>query len=158
MEIENNNSANKMAKEITAPYLLSLPTKIFCLIPSNWRHVFVLSLPKQIPDQDNLYKVVKQALQMQFANSKVYIMSVSLVPESPKSNQNSFSYQVIFLQIPKELINKLEIADMCNVNFYVGNFNTSEAKILNIAPTLDMINTKDEYGNYIPFCHGVHLS
>ena len=158
MEIENTYNTNNITKEITAPYLLSLPAKTYCLVPSHWREVFVLNLPKKIPDQDNLYKVVKQAVQMQLPNSKVYIMSISLVSESPKSNQVNFSYQVIFLQIPKELINKLESAHMCNINFYVGTFTSQEAKILDRAPTLEMISTKDEYENCLPFCIGAHLS
>lgn len=158
MHIENSYNTNNITKEVTAPYLLSLPPKTYCLVPSDWRQVLVLNLPKKIPDQDNLYKVVKQALQMQVPNSKVYIMSVSLVCESPKSNQVNFSYQIIFLQVPKELINKLENADMCNINFYVGTFTSPEAKILNHAPTLDMISTKDEYENYLPFCISAHLS
>ena len=157
MEVENSYD-NNTTKTVTAPYLLSLPTKTYCLIPSSWRRVFIMALPKKIPDQDNLYKVVREALQMQFPNSKAFIMAINSVPESPKSNKMDFSYQIIFLQIPKELINKLEMAHLCNINFYVGHFTSQEAKILDSAPTLDMISTKDEYDNSLPFCIGVHLS
>ena len=142
--------------------------QIICLLPQTCRKITSVTLPKKIDNNDVLYKTFSEAIQMQYNTSKTYIMSIrgrfenlyklELGISEVEDNSKEYIYDIVFIIVPKELIYKLEREGVHCVKYYVGKSeNSREVKILNEAPTLDMISTKDSNIS-VPFSFRVNIS
>ena len=104
---------------------------VYCLVPRLCRESFAITVPNST-NKETISKTVIDTLERQIPNCCIYILSFDIINETAET----ISYNVIFLQILKELINKLFLAEIKIVNFYVGySENAKEYPLLNSPPS-----------------------
>lgn len=131
---------------------------LICLLPKPCREVLNVSLKKKIENRDMLYKVFSDSIQSQYSTSKTYILSIISITDEKWVHEN-YIYNIVFIAVPKDLIYKLENENIHTIKYYIGKSNNStEFKILNEAPHLNMLSTGDSDGNYLPFSWLVNIS
>jgi len=122
--------------------------KIICLLPKQCRHTIQLTIPKKIENQDKLYEMFTLALEKNYMNSKIYVVSVILDP-----NSNEYAYNIIYFIVPKELVHQFENTGAFQVSYYIGHSdNITEYKITDTPPTIDMICCTVD-GQHLPFSY-----
>ena len=162
-EDEYKNVVNKIYREIYNRF-----NQVVCLLPETSRLSMTITVSKKITDQNILYKSITESLQEQFINSKVYVLSIrsnqdklyrlEMGISDINLNTKPYIYDIIYLVIPNKLISNFEKENVHCVKYYVGkSINNNEYKILNKAPTLDMISS---YMNSkpVPFSYTANLT
>ena len=139
-----------------------------CLLPEQSRQSTFVTIPTSITDQDALYSIFTQSIQLQYPNHKIYIMSIRCTQdelykleygEEDSMHESKNHYNIIYLIIPKKLISQLESNGICRVGFYVSNStDANEYKILDNPPLINMISTEDKKGKKLPFSLVANLS
>ena len=136
---------------------------IICLLPYMCRQELIITIPKEIKDQDALNQMFTESIQGQYPNHKIYMMSIRCTKDILYKLENNITidnstkpkeikYHIIYLIIPKELLSNLETNNISSIAFYVGKSeNQNEYKIIDKAPTLDMISTENNNGKKLPF-------
>ena len=146
----------------------SLFKDVVCLVPKDCRRCITITVPKKIENQEILYNSFTDSLQLQYSNFKVYVMSIRFNHDElyqlemgiskDDVNDKQYSYDIVYLIIPKELIYRFESEHINCIKYYVGTSkNNSEFKILNKAPTQDMISAY-ENDKPLPFSWRVNMS
>ena len=146
----------------------SLYKAVVCLVPQNSRRSVRITIPKKIENQEILYNSFTDSLQSQYSNCKVYIMSIrcnhdelyqlEMGISKDDVNDKQYSYDIVYLIIPKELIYRFESENINCIKYYIGTSkNNTEFKILNKAPTLDMISAYENH-KPLPFSWRVNMS
>jgi len=141
-----------------------------CLLPYMCRQEIMVTIPKEIKDQDALNKMFTESIQLQYPNYKIYITAIrctedilykleNKITTENVINQKEYNYHIIYLIVPKELLAKLKSKNISTIAFYIGrSSNPTEYKIIDKAPTLDMISTKNQNGKHLPFAFCVNIS
>lgn len=120
--------------------------KIICLLPKPCRQIIQLTIPKKIDNQDKLYGMFTEALEKNYWNSKIYVVSVILDP-----NANSYAYNIVYFIVPKELVHQFDNTGAYQVSYYIGHSeNVTEYKISDTPPTFDKVCCTIE-GQHLPF-------
>lgn len=147
--LQNTNMLGSLYHQV-----YSLFKDVVCLVPEYCRRTITITIPKKIENQEILYNSFTDSLQSQYSNFKVYVMSIrcnhdelyqlEMGISGDDINDKQYAYDIVYLIIPKELIYKFENENIHCIKYYVGTSkNNSEFKILNKAPTLDMISASE---------------
>ena len=164
--ISNNNENRIEQNSPSYEEIYNTRRYLVCLLPKTCREVLKVSLKKKIENQDMLFNIFSESIQCQYSTSKIYILSIRCITDETyllenKCTQvnNNYIYHIIFISVPKDLIYKLENENIHCIKYYIGKSNNStEFKILNEAPHLNMLSTGDSDGNYLPFSWLVNMS
>ena len=120
---------------------------IYCLIPRTCRESFAITLPSKINKED-LSNNVKKTLEKSMVNSSIFILSIDKINETDKTT----SYNIVFIKIFKELINKLFLAGIKMVHFYVGySENQNEYPLISDPPEEDKIAKCNKENISLPY-------
>lgn len=161
--LQNTNMLGSLYHQV-----YSLFKDVVCLVPEYCRRTITITIPKKIENQEILYNSFTDSLQSQYSNFKVYVMSIrcnhdelyqlEMGISKDDVNDKQYSYDIVYLIIPKELIYRFESEHINCIKYYVGTSkNNSEFKILNKAPTQDMISAY-ENDKPLPFSWRVNMS
>lgn len=156
----------------------------YILLPRKCRNSLVLSIPKKIDNQTQLYNIFQKTLEEAHNDFKIYVIGVNYTDDELYKLQNSninnittntnniindntdnrennkkYIYDIVYFMVPKQLIIQLENMGACCLKFYIGySEDTSEYKILTGAPTLDMVSMHDYGGLYRPYSYITNIS
>ena len=120
---------------------------VYCLIPRACRESFAITLSSKISKED-LSNNVKKILEKSMVNSSIFILSIDKINETDITS----SYNIVFLKIFKELINKLFLAGIKMVNFYVGySENQNEYPLISGPPEEDKIAKCNKENISLPY-------
>jgi hypothetical protein len=124
------------------------------LLPRNSRNTMEVSFPNKmlVPD---ITEVIKSALQDTYKTSNILILKAEYLKHyfNEETLSNSYTYAIIYLNIPKEVFKLLRQNNISRCKFYVGlsEENTCEMPVLNNRPYItDMAITSRE-GNAYPY-------
>ena len=123
----------------------------FCsvLLPRKNRKAIGLSIPDEV-DIDLSIRSINTSLQSVYKNSLISILESKFIGNNSKESLNN--YEVIFLVIPNEFINKLKTFGYKSFQAFVGfDENQEEYKILNNEPDDHEIAFKNLEGILSPF-------
>lgn len=166
-ENTNNMEIEPTPKNSSHTNLFNLRKQLICLLPNACRNELTISLPREINDQEVLFKTFTTSLETQYKTMKIYILSIRRHSDKlyqlemnivSKNTDKQYYYDIVYIIIPKELIAKFENESINHIKFYIGKSkNTKEFVILDQAPTLDMISTKNSEGINRPFACEINL-
>ena len=128
------------------------------LISRNYRTKVEISCTVKL-SQDLIY----EALQKTDNGNLIIILKIDVREDFSKQtniaqdvNTVEYTYTVVFLRIPYELLNTIKSHGYNNAVFYVGTSeDTQQVQVLNGPPTMDMIQTTDRDGNLTKFVSGM---
>ena len=143
----NNSTSAEFAQS------LNNNTEVICLLPRNCRKELVISVPIDV-SLTRFSSIIETTLQEQLPASNIYIIKIDLDKEdtSTSTSTSTFIYEIIFMQVPKELIEKLRSGGVQTLHLYIGfSEEEKEYPILNHIPELEHIATKNRDGDRVPY-------
>lgn len=115
---------------------------VHCLLPRSCRESFIITLPNT-QTKVQIQSAIITLLNNNMPNNSNFILNM----EELTTINGEITYSIIFLTLPKDLINNLFLAGIKSANFYVGySENKEEFPLLNEPPPdekLAMINNEN---------------
>lgn len=128
---------------------------VYCLLPRQCREIFTISFPKNKISTNQIESAIIKTLETSMPRSTIFILSMNKL-----SSQNDIvAYSIIFITVSKELINKLFLAGIKTVNFYIGySENKNEYPLFREPPSNDKIAMINKEGIKLPYKASIHLN
>jgi hypothetical protein len=124
------------------------------LLPRNSRIYMGVELPENLPAPD-VMKLMETALQKTFETSISAILKVEYMEEkyNEETCKTSYIYGIIYLNIPKEVFEKLRMHGISRCKCYVGldEENTKDLLVLNNRPFNTDLSTTNRDGIAYPY-------
>lgn len=156
----------------------------YILLPRKCRNSLTLSIPKKIDKKTEIYNIFQKTLEQAHNDFKIYIIGINdtddelyklqnnntnninntnimneIIDDNREKKYISYTYDIVYFMVPKELIIQLENMGACCLKFYIGySENTSEYKILTGQPTYDMVSMHNYEGLFRPYSHIANIS
>jgi hypothetical protein len=119
-----------------------------CLLPRSCRENFTISFTDVKRTKEQIQSTIINRLNNSMPNKRNFILSMDELTNINKK----ITYSIVFLTIPKELINKLFLAGINTVNFYVGySEKINEYPLFNKEPIDDEIAMTNGEGFNLPY-------
>lgn len=145
---ENDNSSVEHIKNTIRSDI------VHCLLPRMSREAFIITLPSNI-SREQLSSAITKTLEKSMPTSCIFILCINKITETNDTN----GYNVIFLNIHKQLINKLYLAGIKIANFYVGySENNKEYPLLSEPPHDDKIAKCNRENVAMPYKASIQLN
>ena len=129
---------------------------VHCLLPRPTRNGIIITTPKYV-SKELLSAKVTQTLEEDMVNSSIFIVEINqstneTTDETTNETAQNYIYDITFLTIPKQFINKLFQAGIRTVNCYIGfSENMSEYPLLNGEPDDKQIAMVNNEGKSCPY-------
>lgn len=127
---------------------------IHCLLPRSCRESFIITLPNT-QTKEQVQSAIITTLNNNMPNNSNFILNM----EEMTTINKEISYSIIFLTIPKQLINNLFLAGIKIANFYVGNSeNKNEFPLLSQPPPDEKIAMTNNENIKVPYKASIKLN
>ena len=127
---------------------------VHCLLPRMCRESIIITLPSTI-SKEKLSNAITKTLEESMPTSSIFILCMNKITETNDTN----SYNIVFLNIYKQLINKLYLAGIKIVNFYVGySENNKEYPLLSDPPHDEKIAKCNRENITMPYKASIQLN
>lgn len=145
---ENDNSSVEHIKNTIRSDI------VHCLLPRMCRESLIITVPLII-SKEKLTNTITKTLEESMPTSSIFILCINKITETNDTN----SYNIVFLNIHKELINKLYLAGIKIANFYVGySENNKEYPLLSEPPHDDKIAKCNRENVAMPYKASIQLN
>ncbi len=145
---ENDNSSAEHIKNTIRGDI------VYCLLPRMCREAFIITLPSSV-SKEKLTNAITKTLEESMPTSCIFILSINKITQTNDTN----SYNIVFLNIHKQLINKLYLAGIKIANFYVGySENNKEYPLLSDPPEDEKIAKYNRENVAMPYKASIQLN
>ena len=128
--------------------------EVHCLLPRNCRESFIITFPNTV-SEEGMNNKITESLKQSMPNSSTFILCMDKI----NVNKDTTGYNIVFLNIHKELINNLFLGGIKTANFYVGySENTNEYPLLDGPPLDNQIAKYNRENKQMPYKVSIQLS
>lgn len=123
--------------------------EVSTLLPRNCRKELVVSVSVDV-SLTRFSSIIEETLLKQMPGSNIYILKIDQHIDS--KSDTTFIYKIVFMQVSKELIEKLKFGGVKTLHLYIGlSENDQEYPILDHIPELEYIAINNRNGESIPY-------
>jgi hypothetical protein len=126
-------------------------TSSICLLPRNSRKSLVVRIPHEV-SVTMFRPIVEESLQETMPCSNIYIMKIEAENDLQIQETSGFCYLIVFLQIPKQMTERIAAAGIKTIICYIGySENEREYKFIEDIPDLTYVATHNRDADPLPY-------
>lgn len=135
-----------------SPSTVDFSNQIFhVLMPRNTRTGLVISVPSYVLSED-MHSAIVHSLKDTYDSAYIEILKITQMEPESGDEPDKTSYEVIFMTVPNQLIDKLHGAGVKNCIFYIGlSENNKEFPVMNGMPLSHDLALTNREGTLCPY-------